>query len=116
MLFWTPRILCILLALFLSLFALDVFEEGVGMWRTMAALLIHLVPVYVIVIALLVSWKQEWLGAVLFFGLAIFYLIWGHGRVHWSAKLAIAGPLAMIGVFFLLNWTYRKQLRNPSSE
>ena len=29
-LFWSPRVLTILFALFLSLFALDVFEEGYG--------------------------------------------------------------------------------------
>ena len=43
-LFWTPRILCIVFALFLSLFSLDVFGEGYGFWETLLALLIHLVP------------------------------------------------------------------------
>ena len=51
-LFWTPRILCILFAIFLSLFALDVFGEGLGFWKTILALLIHLVPVYIVVIVL----------------------------------------------------------------
>ena len=43
-LFWTPRVLCILFAMFLSLFALDVFSEGYGLWQTIGALLIPLGP------------------------------------------------------------------------
>ncbi len=36
-LFWSPRVLTILFALFLSLFALDVFGEGYGFWATRRA-------------------------------------------------------------------------------
>ena len=36
-LFWAPRILCILFAVFVSLFALDVFGEGYGFWETILA-------------------------------------------------------------------------------
>jgi len=38
-LFWAPRVLGILFALFLSLFALDVFSEGYSFGETMLALL-----------------------------------------------------------------------------
>jgi hypothetical protein len=110
-LFWTPRVLCILFAMFLSLFALDVFSEDAGVWEKVLGLLIHLVPVYVVVILLVVAWRWEWVGAVAFTGLALFYLLQVWGREHWSAYLAISGPLALIGILFLLNWIYRAQLR-----
>ena len=110
-LYWAPRILCILFAIFVSLFAFDVFGEGQGFWKTILALLIHLVPVYIIVIALIIAWRWEWVGAVLYFALAFFYIVWFWGRFHWSAYLGISGPLALIGVLFLLNWIYREQLR-----
>jgi hypothetical protein len=32
LLFWSPRVLCVAFAIFLSLFALDVFSEGLGVW------------------------------------------------------------------------------------
>ena len=38
LLFWTPRILGILFALFLSMFALDVFGEGYGFWGTLGSI------------------------------------------------------------------------------
>ncbi|NQT35514.1 hypothetical protein HQ587_10010 [bacterium] len=111
LLFWTPRVICILFAAFISLFALDVFDEGQGVLKTILALAIHLVPTYIIVIALLVSWRWEWVGTILFIGLALFYLIWTWGRFPLVAYLAISGPLILVGILFLLNWIYRAELR-----
>jgi hypothetical protein len=105
------RVLFILFAVFLSLFALDVFGEGLGFWESMLALLIHLVPVYIVVIVLVVAWRWEWVGAVLFTALAVFYVVWAWGRFHWSAYVAISGPLVLLGVLFLFNWIYRAQLQ-----
>ena len=110
-LFWSPRILCILFAMFLSLFCFDVFDKGRGFWETILALLVHLVPVYIVVILLIIAWRWEWVGAILFNALALFYVIWAWGRFHWSAYLGISGPLVFIGVLFLFNWIYRAQLR-----
>lgn len=110
-LFWTPRSLCILFAIFLGLFALDVFSEGYGFWATILALLIHLVPVYIVVIVLIIAWRWEWIGAILFIALALFYLVSSWGRFHWGAYLGISGPLFIIGVLFLFNWLYKAQLR-----
>ncbi len=110
-LFWAPRGLCILFAMFLSLFALDVFSEGYGFWEAILALLIHLVPVYIVVIALGIAWRWEWIGAILFIALALFYPVWSEGRFYWSAYLVISGPLVLLSVLFLFNWIYRAQLR-----
>ncbi len=109
--FWAPRILGILFALFSSLFALDVLGEGYGFWETILALLIHLVPTYIVVIALIVAWRWEWVGAILFSALAVFYVAWTWGRFPWVAYLAISGPLALVGVLFLVDWAYRTELR-----
>jgi hypothetical protein len=57
---WTPRILGILFALFVSIFALDVFGAGYGFWETILALLIHLVPVSILLIGLAIAWR--WSG------------------------------------------------------
>jgi len=110
-LFWTPRMLCILFAVFLSLFALDVFGEQLGFWGTILALLIHLVPVYIVVIVLIIAWRREWVGAVLFTALAALYVVMAWGRFHWSVYLTISGPLILLGILFLLNWIFRTQLR-----
>ena len=110
-LFWTPRVLCILFALFLSMFALDVFGEGKGVWETTLALLIHLVPVYIVGIVLAVAWRWEWVGAVGFIGLAVLYVVWASGRFPLSVYIVIAGPMVLVALLFLLNWIFRTQIR-----
>jgi hypothetical protein len=50
-LLWAPRALSILFIAFLSLFALDVFGEQVGFWRTVLALTMHLIPSVVLILA-----------------------------------------------------------------
>ena len=49
LLYWVPRILCILFAAFISLFALDVFGEGYGFWHSVLTLMVHLIPTYIVV-------------------------------------------------------------------
>jgi len=110
-LFWTPRVLCILFAMFLSLFALDVFSEGHSFGETILALLIHLVPVYIVVIVLVIAWRWEWVGAILFNVLAVLYVVMSWGRFPWITYMDMSGPLVIVGVLFLLNWIYRAQLR-----
>jgi energy-coupling factor transporter transmembrane protein EcfT len=107
--YWTPRILCILFAVFISLFALDVFEGGRGFWETSVALLLHLVPTIIIVAVLVVSWRREWIGGILFTALGIFYVAWAWGRFH-RVYAIISGPLLLIGILFLLSWRHRAVL------
>ena len=51
-LFWLPRVLSALFAAFISLFALDVFGAGYGLWETIWALFVHLIPTWLILAAL----------------------------------------------------------------
>jgi hypothetical protein len=101
---WTPRVLAILFAAFISLFALDVFGEGYTFWETLWALLMHLVPTFLVLIALAIAWRWAWLGGILFLALGVGYLLLAGSRVHWSAVLFIAGPLWLVGGLFLVSW------------
>lgn len=58
-LFWAPRALCTLFIAFVSLFALDVFGEGQGFWRTLVDLMMHFIPSFVMLAALVVAWRRE---------------------------------------------------------
>jgi hypothetical protein len=111
LLFWTPRILCLLFAAFLSLFALDVFKESGGFWDITVALLVHLVPSIVLLLLLALAWRWEFAGALLFAALGACYLVFSWGRFHWSTYAVISGPLFLIGALFLFNWRYRAGLR-----
>jgi hypothetical protein len=110
-LFWAPRSLAILFILFLGLFALDVFGEGLGLWGTLVALFMHLIPNFILLAVLILAWRWEWIGASLFAGLGLFYLVWAWGRFHFSASIFISGPLFVMAVLFLLGWVLRSQIR-----
>ena len=113
-LFWTPRVLCMLFAAFLSIFALDVFDESHGFWETALALLMHLsYSTILVIIVLVVSWRREWIAGVLFNALAVFYIVYFWGKGPWYIYAAISGPLFLVGILFLLNWRFRSELRKP---
>ena len=117
-LFWTPRALSILFIAFLSLFALDVFGEHLGLWRTVLALTMHLIPSFVLIAVLVLAWRWEWIGAALYGGAGLLYVAWVVSmsrpvppaiRLVWI--LMIAGPAFAIAGLFLANWLKRGDLR-----
>ena len=109
LLFWSPRVLCIAFALFVSLFVLDVFNEALGLWKTILSLSMHLIPTAFIVVVLAVSWRWEWVGGILFVALGMLYLI--RARHHPDWVVVISGPLFVLGALFLLNWWKRGEIR-----
>jgi len=111
LLFWMPRVICILFAVFVSLFAFDVFEEGYGFWETILALLMHLIPTAILLLVLAVSWRWEWIGGLLFVAIGVFYVVWTWGRFPWMNYVILAGIPLLVGVLFLLNWRYRAELK-----
>jgi hypothetical protein len=113
--FWLPRVLGVLFALFISLFALDVFGQGYGFWGTLLALLIHLLPTYLVLLALALAWRWEGVGALLFMALGLWYVVMTWGEMRWSAYLLIAGPPFLIGALFLLQWLNRDRIRSRAS-
>lgn len=110
LLFWTPRVTCIAFAIFLSLFALDVFSEHYGLGKTILALLIHLVPACLVVVVLIVAWRWEWVGAAGLTALAVGYAV-RVGLRHPDWVVTISGPMIAIALLFLLNWLKHDQLR-----
>ena len=110
LLFWSPRIAGILFVLFLSLFALDIFDMQLGFWGTIVGLFMHLIPSILLAVAIAIAWKWEWVGALLFIGWAIWYVVFVRGE-YWAAYVVIAGLPALIGALFLAGWVWRKQIR-----
>ncbi|MCL5666558.1 MAG: hypothetical protein M1383_02210 [Patescibacteria group bacterium] len=98
--FWLPRATGILFVLFLSLFALDVFEGSSG-WGTVAALLVHLLPALVLLAAIIISWKHAWTGAAAFFAFAACYVFLAGLHRPWQWYAFIPFPAVVIGIFFL---------------
>ena len=113
-LYWIPRIVSIILILFLALFSLDVFGMGLGFWGTILGLLMHNIPVFILTIVLIISWKHEIVGGIAFIlaGLAYIILLLMNPELEWymlSWSILISGPAFLIGILFLLNWKLKKK-------
>ena len=109
-LFWLPRVTGILFVLFISIFALDVFDMELGFWGTIFGLFMHLIPSIALGIVIAVAWSREWVGTVFFITWAIWYVTWMRG-FDWIAYALIAGVPFIVGILFLAGWIWRKQIR-----
>ena len=113
-LFWAPRILSIAFIAFLSIFALDVFDGHHSFWQTVLAFIIHQIPVLVLIGALMLAWRWEWIGSALYCLAGLAYMAWVLSmsrpvplpmRLIWI--LTIAVPAFFISALFWANWHKR---------
>jgi hypothetical protein len=110
--YWTPRILSIIFICFLALFSLDVFGNGLNFWQTILGLLIHNIPVMFLVIILIISWKREIVGGIVFILAGLLYIVMllkggiEPYQIFWI--LPISGPAFLIGVLFIIGWFKKK--------
>ncbi len=109
--YWSPRVLAVLFALFLSLFAMDVFNEPGGFISIAAAFLIHLIPAFIILIVLLISWKREWIGAFIYMFLGFYYIYTAADKFDYITLAVISGPLFLLSVLFFIGWFVKKNKR-----
>ncbi len=109
---WIPRILCILSILFVSMFALDSFEPGRTIWQQLGAFAIHLIPSFILLALLIVAWKWEYVGGIIFvlIGLGFSPFIFSHNYAMnhsvWmslSIILMITFPFVIVGVLFIVS-------------
>lgn len=114
LIFWTPRILSILFILFLALFSLDVISPEYSIGEILLGLLMHNIPSLALLIVLIISWKYEIAGGVVFLLAGMVYIAFTlRSEILWHTALIrctlIAGPALLIGGLFLANWFIKKR-------
>ncbi len=114
---WSARLLCVLSILFVSFFALDAFDKRFTLWQQLSDFLIHIVPSLILVGMLIVAWKWELLGGVIFITASlilapiIFKLNYdmNHSASTSAAIiLLIVAPFFFCGVLFVLSFFFSK--------
>jgi hypothetical protein len=104
LLLWSPRVLGILVCLFLSLFALDAFGDGKSVTRAITDFLIHVAPMALLLGVVALSWRWEWVGGSVFTVAAFTYAYMARHHLSWIPL--VSGPLLLVGVLFLWSWTH----------
>ena len=116
--YWTPRILSILFLIFLALMSLDVFDMKLGFWGTIIGLFMHNIPVFILTILLIISWKHEIVGGIAFILAGILYIaillmnaVKTGFKVYYLAwAVQISGIAFFIGIMFLVGWFKKRKV------
>jgi hypothetical protein len=115
---WLPRIICILAILFISMFALDAFEPGLTIWRQLGDFVMHLIPSFILIAFLIIAWKWERVGGVLFmiiglgFSPFIFMMNFRHNHSIWISLgiiSLITLPFVIVGILFLISNSLKRR-------
>ncbi|MDC1379765.1 hypothetical protein N8273_03915 [Algibacter sp.] len=116
-LYWLPRIICIMGILFISMFSIDALNSELTLWQQILSLSMHLIPSFVLILLLLLSWKRELIGGIIFMiiGLGFSPIIFIHNfkmnQSIWMSLgviLVITIPFVIVGVLFIVSH-YRKK-------
>ena len=116
---WTPRILCILAILFISLFALDSFSSERTFWQNTGAFLMHLIPSFVLLGILIVAWKWENIGGIILIivvvVLSVFIFNLNYNQRHFTLWQSIMNvsilclPFVIAGILFIISHRAKKK-------
>jgi hypothetical protein len=111
-----PRGLSIAFIVFCGLFALVVFNNSTFTLKELLfALFLHLTPSFVLLLALLIAWRFEVLGGIIFIAFGIAYALFGWGRIPFNAFFLISGSLVAIGILFILGNFLKKKKRTKAA-
>jgi hypothetical protein len=118
-LIWAPRLICILAIFSISLLAADSFGPGRTIWQQLGAFFMHLIPAIILLALLLVAWKWELIGGIIFtatgigFSPVIFLINYNINRSVWISLgtiLTLTVPIVLAGILFIAGY-YRKKRR-----
>ena len=118
LLYWLPRIICIMGILFISMFSIDALNSELTIWQQILSLSMHLIPSFILILLLLLSWKRELIGGIIFMiiGLGFSPIIFIHNfKMNQSIWMSlgvisvITIPFAIVGMLFIVSH-YRKKM------
>ena len=122
---WTPRILCVLAILFISMFALDAFNPQLTIWQQIRDFVMHLIPSFILILFLVAAWKWERIGGLIFLVIGVGFspIIYYHNfsmnqsvMASLQVLLFITAPFIFVGALFLLSYYMKKKYNVPESE
>jgi hypothetical protein len=115
---WAPRILCILAILFVGMFSLDSFDPSLTLSQKLLGFLIHNIPTLILIAILIVSWKWEFIGGIIFIliGVGFSPIIFIH-NYHMNHSVGISlgiialitFPFVVVGGLFILSQYLKKK-------
>lgn len=97
-LYWAPRVLAILVGLFFFLMLTDL-KPGFGFWDFMAKFL----PGFIVIVAILLTWKKPKVASLVFAILALIYTIIGWVYIQENVIGTITVPMIIVSALLIIN-------------
>ncbi len=120
-LYWTPRFLCMVAIVVISMLTIEVFKPEFSSWHQLRTFIMQMVPSFTLVLLLLFAWRKELTGGTMFIfvGLIMAFFVYkyhyqlSHSFIKSAGKVVvIAFPLLFTGIMFVLDFFYKKKRRN----
>jgi hypothetical protein len=101
-LIWIPRVLAIVVIVFLTLFGLDTFSGDAPFLKELGDFFIHSIPSLVLLLVLFVFWKRPLIGGSLFILISVaFTLLYFKRFPSLSTFLLLIFPFFLVGILFV---------------
>ncbi|OGK15656.1 hypothetical protein A3H80_02190 [Candidatus Roizmanbacteria bacterium RIFCSPLOWO2_02_FULL_37_19] len=95
------RIVTVIYIIFISLFALDIFDAGYDPLELIVGLFMHLIPSFIFIAIAIIAWKKERLGGLLFILASLVTVVLFNTYKSFGSFLLVSLPLIIIGGLFL---------------
>jgi hypothetical protein len=105
-LYWAPRVIGILAIGFVMMFSFDCFEGSYNLKEQLTCFLMHNIPALILIVILILAWKLELIGGIVFILAAIIMSIYWDGFGKNTGVLALTSPFMVIGILFILNYIF----------
>ena len=113
-LIWIPRVLAIIFIALISIFAMDVFAGDAPFIKKLGGFLVHLIPSFILVLILLISWRKPIIGGFLFILISIAFAFFFRTYRSVPTFLGITFPVALAGILFIVfDLATKKRQRGP---
>jgi hypothetical protein len=115
---WLPRILCILAILFIGMFSLDAFDPKLTLGQQLLGFLMHNIPTLILIAVLIISWKWEFIGGIIFLAIGIIFtpFIFIHNYqmnhsvgISLGIVMLITFPFIVVGCLFIVSHSVKKK-------
>jgi hypothetical protein len=102
-LIWTPRVLGIMIVLFMMMFSADCFDGDGTLSEKLICLVMHNIPAFIVALIITLAWFRNLAGGLILifltFSLAFFFRTF-QGN---TGSIIILAPLLVTGILFTVN-------------
>lgn len=99
---WIPRIVMIVFIVFVSMFSLDVFSGNAPFVDKLAGFLIHMIPSFVLILLLVLTWNRPLAAGYLFIIMGIIFTFYFKTYDQLVSLLTISLVPILTGLLFFV--------------